>query len=571
MLPSHQEGKINFMKERDTKMRVSQQIEDPWARYRDSFIDSNQTCEVAGLPRKLKEGDMLITKPRPQTNTDPKCYAVEGNNERGQVNCLLAYDEIFGPVLEIKTIMLGDNLTPTVRVKVPNYQSHTIEGEAKTPISPLRHYSLKGQPEVSNRYRTKEVSWSDVAKLHSKEDRENTWITVITGTHVIFSFHEKVQMAPPPAIKDAGGNLDAQDSAPKNERRNVINHPIKDESRLVWKVLPSHAHFEKNERTYLEYSKSTVILLRHSKMHASNGAVCFQRYANAMYNQMLKAGHKGQYTRENEKEWYWNDYHTLLWYIRRGCNKPRFEILAPANSDAGGDLDALYWLSQSVVAIRAMGGHSNLQVDPEEMGRVRVTHKTCPRLFHATLWINKDSIYDKGLRPGGLDPNGRKEVFFSCKSQAGLDEAESNKQYKAACAEMASNTTGQPICMGYPFKKGDSTLCIDTKKAEECGIVFWQTAALAIVTNKPIPPTCFIHVEDLRTGAIIFTSPKTVQAPTEQEEKVVRPASSRWSKPIQTQEPATTPAGKLAKFPHRADFIVKRGGKPHSHKRNCKR
>ena len=130
----------------------------------------------------------------------------------------------------------------------------------------------------------------------------------------------------------------------KNERRNVINHPIKDESRLVWKVLPSHAHFEKNERKYLDYSKSTVILLRHSRMHASNGAVCFQRFANAMYNQMLKAGHRGQYTRENEKDWYWNDYHTLLWYIRRGCNKPRFEILAPANSDAGGDLDALYWL-----------------------------------------------------------------------------------------------------------------------------------------------------------------------------------------------------------------------------------
>ena len=96
--------------------------------------------------------------------------------------------------------------------------------------------------------------------------------------------------------------------------------------------------------------------------------------------------------------------------------------------------------------------------------------------------------------------------------------------------------------MGYPFKKGDSTLCIDTKKAEACGIVFWQTAALAIVTNKPIPPTCFIHVEDLRTGAIIFASPKTVRTPTEQEESVVRPASTRWSKPIQTQEPATTSA-----------------------------
>ena len=98
-----------------------------------------------------------------------------------------------------------------------------------------------------------------------------------------------------------------------------------------------------------------------------------------MYNQMLAAGHRGQYTKDNEEDWYWKNYHNLIWYIRRGCNKPRFEILAPAN------LDALYWYSQSVVAIRAMGGHSNLQVDPEEMGRVRVTHETCPRLFHVTF------------------------------------------------------------------------------------------------------------------------------------------------------------------------------------------
>ena len=132
------------MKERDTKIRVSQQVEDPWWRYRDSFIDSTTACEVAGLPRKLEEGDMLITKPRPQTNTDPRCYAVEGNNGRGQVNSLLSYDDFFGPVLEIRVIMLEDNLTPTVRVKVPNYQSHTINGKAMTPTSPLRHYSLTG-------------------------------------------------------------------------------------------------------------------------------------------------------------------------------------------------------------------------------------------------------------------------------------------------------------------------------------------------------------------------------------------------------------------------------------------
>jgi hypothetical protein len=177
-----------------------------------------------------------------------------------------------------------------------------------------------------------------------------------------------------------------------------------------------------------------------------------------MYGMMLKAGYRGQYTRNNTKEWSWNNYCDLIWYVRRGCDKPRFEILAPADLDAGGNLVALYKYSQHVVAIRAMGGHSDLQVDPEEMGRVKITHETCPKLFHVTFWRYIDSIFDKGLKAGGPDPNGRKEVFFNCKSQAGLDEKESN--------ELTSNPTGQPVRVGYPFKKGDSTLCIDTKKAE---------------------------------------------------------------------------------------------------------
>ena len=69
------------------------------------------------------------------------------------------------------------------------------------------------------------------------------------------------------------------DSPLKNERRNVTNHPTEDDSRLVWKVLPSHAHFEKYGSAYFEYSKSTSMLLRHADMHASNGAVCFHKFA----------------------------------------------------------------------------------------------------------------------------------------------------------------------------------------------------------------------------------------------------------------------------------------------------
>ena len=92
-----------IMKERDTKIRISKEIEDPWFNARDadgkldSYIDLATICDVAGLPRKLKLEDMLITKPRPQDNTDPKCYAVEGNNGRGEVNNLFSFQRNLRP------------------------------------------------------------------------------------------------------------------------------------------------------------------------------------------------------------------------------------------------------------------------------------------------------------------------------------------------------------------------------------------------------------------------------------------------------------------------------------------
>ena len=103
-----------------------------------------------------------------------------------------------------------------------------------------------------------------------------------------------------------------------------------------------------------------------------------------MYGMMLRSGHRGQFTRGNSEAWLCKTYCELIYYVRAGCNKPRFEMLAPANLDAGGDLVALEKYSKHVVAIRAMGGHSNLRVNPEEMGRVKITHETCPRLFHVT-------------------------------------------------------------------------------------------------------------------------------------------------------------------------------------------
>jgi len=107
----------------------------------------------------------------------------------------------------------------------------------------------------------------------------------------------------------------------------------------------------------------------------------------------------------------WQTWAELIFYLRSGCDKPRYQILAPANLDAGGDLVALEKYSQHVVAIRAVGGHSYLRVDPAEMGRVKVTHETCPQLFHVTYRNNIPSLNKTGLRPGGLNPYGRNEMI----------------------------------------------------------------------------------------------------------------------------------------------------------------
>ena len=56
-----------------------------------------------------------------------------------------------------------------------------------------------------------------------------------------------------------------------------------------------------------------------------------------MYAQMMKAGdYYEQFNQWNWDEWGWQTYCDLLWYVEAGCNKPRFELLAPANLNAGG-------------------------------------------------------------------------------------------------------------------------------------------------------------------------------------------------------------------------------------------
>ena len=117
-----------------------------------------------------------------------------------------------------------------------------------------------------------------------------------------------------------------------------------------------------------------------------------------MYWQMLTESRNQTFREENYDAWGWWTGGDLLWYVKAGCDKPRFEVLVPQDSNTAGE----------IVAIRAIGGQSGPAIDPTLFNRVKVTHKDFHRLYHVTTWPRLESIYDIGLCPGGLVKDGRK-------------------------------------------------------------------------------------------------------------------------------------------------------------------
>ena len=105
---------------------------------------------------------MLITKPRPQGNTNPLCYAVEGydgypkppgQKSSNEVNCLLNFDETFGPVLEIALKTTNFKGTPTLAVRVPCYPNESLDGKsAWTPGTPEKTYTIDGRPDLAEAF-----------------------------------------------------------------------------------------------------------------------------------------------------------------------------------------------------------------------------------------------------------------------------------------------------------------------------------------------------------------------------------------------------------------------------------
>ena len=77
-------------------------------------------------------------------------------------------------------------------------------------------------------------------------------------------------------------------------------------------------------KMYFHYSHATSMVLRHKGIHANDASVDFKVYAKLMYGHMLKEGRNRRFRQNNYSEWGWWSKGELLWYVKAGCDKPRF-------------------------------------------------------------------------------------------------------------------------------------------------------------------------------------------------------------------------------------------------------
>lgn len=65
----------------------------------------------------------------------------------------------------------------------------------------------------------------------------------------------------------------------------------------------------------------------------------------------------------------------------------------------------------------------------------------------------------------------------------------------------------------YDGTKCDIIIAWDTKMARQAGCVFNQTENFAAAVTQTIPPECMKYVEELNTGNLKYTKPRTYVEP----------------------------------------------------------
>ena len=159
-----------------------------------------------------------------------------------------------------------------------------------------------------------------------------------------------------------------------------------------------------------------------------------------------------------------------LWYIIEGSNKERFEIwLEPYDPRfAAGDGEPVdpghrpNMVDEAISVpkdLRALQGHSGIQVKPENFNRLPFTGRHSKYLYHGTKTSHiQQIIKSETLTPGGQKAHSRAELFLNP-----CDPADPNPP-EWICSD------GVRIAK-YPFDS-DAVVKIDVDIAEEMGVIF---------------------------------------------------------------------------------------------------
>jgi len=147
------------------------------------------------------------------------------------------------------------------------------------------------------------------------------------------------------------------------------------------------------------------------------------------------------------------------------------------------------------------------KTDHAKADRRRVTKVHTKIVWHGTDKRGKDGILLNGTMPGG-GWSGRDNTFFSI-----VDPREPRRK-SLEFYESNDFSWNAPVLEPYHFDK-PYLVAIDVAKAEEAGAEFWQTRAMAVITDHKVPPECVMAVIDRKSNQVIYGSLQPGEQPKE--------------------------------------------------------
>ena len=271
---------------------------------------------------------------------------------------------------------------------------------------------------------------------------------------------------------------------------------------VTWMILPTSADY-----IFEPCSKACAIPLRHrDNFRDSSGGVTMGELLSSWRGTVDRKMNRAQGRILKPKQW---SIRTCVAAIAAGSSKVRYEILMPKDQDPSDP-----FTYHQVSAMRAIQGHSGKKVDPNTRNDlINVTHLDVPHLWHGTSEGCHDSIMEHGIVPGGVIENQEREIgrhsrrpqhvdHHSHKHHRRSDVFLTTEGWRASKVSLALRQALETDKYGYLLKFQPMSyyhpaavhIKVDVRKCIEVyGIVFKQTASLAIITESTIPSECLVE------------------------------------------------------------------------------